>query len=611
VSFKDFLWHSDRMGMRRRNLILLLVLNLLSTLFEGLGLAMLLPIAQLMTSGGDAVSLIATSRLWQWLAAGYATVGLQVSFGTLLITCFVLMLVRQSFVYARAVLTASIQHTVVRNVRNEGLLHFYNANIGYIDRTSPGRVVNNLTTELGSAVGCIMSGVAIANYSFHALAYGTILFVLSPAMTLSVCAVAVSGLFMVHGLLRRSEMTGREITAANQAMSSYLVEHLKTVRLVKLSGMESAELDGLRRLTARQRDSMVGLARLTALAESLTEPAAIGMGLALLFAGYAVFGMGLPELGLFLVILLRLIPIIKTGILTWQSFVANLASLRTIVQMFDQMTAEAEAPGGGVEFAGLRQGIALRNVTFQYSEGAAVPALNDIGVEIPAARMTGLVGPSGSGKSTLVDILPRLREPQAGKVLFDGRSVAEFSRASLRRGISYAPQSPQIFDVTAAQHIRYGKADATDAEVERAARLAGAHEIIGRLPHGYGTPLGEGGTILSGGQRQRLDLARALVRQAPILILDEPTSNLDADAEDDFRKALRRIRDETATTIIIIGHRLSTIREADQIVVLQDGKVTDVGTHNELLARPGWYAEAHRKQHSDPAPAGQVAAATS
>ena len=196
----------------------------------------------------------------------------------------------------------------------------------------------------------------------------------------------------------------------------------------------------------------------------------------------------------------------------------------------------------------------------------------------------------------MIDMIPRLRRPDKGQILLDDVSIDEFALDKLRSGISSAPQMPQIFNVSVAEHIRYGKADASMDEVKAAAELANAANFINELPNGYDTTLGESGVHLSGGQRQRIDLARALVRRAPILLLDEPTSNQDADSEALFREALLKIRAETDITIIVIAHRLSTVAMADKIVVLQSGAITSEGSHQKLLLEDGWYAQAFLKQ---------------
>jgi ABC-type multidrug transport system fused ATPase/permease subunit len=244
--------------------------------------------------------------------------------------------------------------------------------------------------------------------------------------------------------------------------------------------------------------------------------------------------------------------------------------------------------------------IEARNVCKVYETAAGpVTAVDNFSLDVADGEFVCIVGPSGSGKSTFIDLLPRLRDADSGSILIDGRPIADFSVDSLRDAIAFVPQHAQLFNVRVADHIGYGRPGASDAEVREAARLAGAADFIERLPGGYDMLLGEGGERLSGGQRQRLDLARALIRRAPILVLDEPTSHLDADSEQQLRAALARIRDQGETTIVIIAHRLSTIVEADRIIVFEQGRVTDCGTHHELVRRGRWYASAFSQQHGD------------
>jgi subfamily B ATP-binding cassette protein MsbA len=231
-------------------------------------------------------------------------------------------------------------------------------------------------------------------------------------------------------------------------------------------------------------------------------------------------------------------------------------------------------------------------VSFAYGDGPLV--LRDVDFTIPAGSMAALVGPTGEGKSTVINLIPRLYDPNGGRVQIDGADVKQWTVKSLREQISYVQQETLLFHATIWENIAYGKPDATRAEIERAARLANADEFIAKLPGGYDTMVGERGATLSGGQRQRIGIARALIRDAPILILDEPTSGLDAASEALVTEALHRLM--AGRTTLVIAHRLGTIRRADVIMVLRGGEIVERGRHGELIAQGGHYASLHALQ---------------
>jgi ABC-type multidrug transport system fused ATPase/permease subunit len=584
-----------KLGFRRRTVVTVLALNLLSTVFESFGIGMLLPVFQLIQAGGDSASLAGESQVWSWLLRAYGFVGLEVTVLVLLATSMAAILTRQIFIYIRTLYTTRAALNFTRGLRDRAFCGFIHARLGYAQSERQGHIINDLTIEADRATQCVMAMIALGGHLVLGAVYLVFLFLLSLPMT--VMALVVMGLASLPALrlMRRSSEVSHRIVSANRNLVDFLVQRVKSLRLMRLSGTEDAEHRELSQRTQRLVDTTYTSNVLMARVKLLLEPAIVAIGFSLLYLGVTEWGVKLEEIGLFLVIVLRLMPVLVEALHGRQRILVNTQSLRVVRERLEALYDAKEETGGARQLETLSREIAFEHVSFGYNGGDQV-ALEDVSVVIPAGHVTALVGPSGSGKSTLVDLLPRLREAQQGRITFDGVPAGEFALTSLRAGIAYAPQMPQIFDVTAAEHIRYGRLDAKQADIERAARLAGAHDFILDLPQGYHTLVGEAGSLLSGGQRQRLDLARVLLSEAPILILDEPTSHLDAEAEEQFRHALQRIRQETSITVIVVAHRLSTIALADRILALVEGRIEEVGVHEQLITGSGWYAKAYRKQ---------------
>jgi ATP-binding cassette subfamily B protein/subfamily B ATP-binding cassette protein MsbA len=269
-------------------------------------------------------------------------------------------------------------------------------------------------------------------------------------------------------------------------------------------------------------------------------------------------------------------------------------SARRVREVLDTKPEVADK-SGAVALAAAQGRVALEKVTFGYEPDR--PVLRDVSLEAEPGQTIALVGATGAGKSTLVSLIPRFFDPQAGRVLVDGKDVRDVELRSLRRQVSLVLQEPFLFPLSIGENIAYGRPEAFASEIEEAARAANIHEFIRKFPAGYHTLVGERGATLSGGERQRLSIARALLKNAPILILDEPTSSVDAETERLILEALERLMENRTT--FIIAHRLATVRHADCILVLRDGAVVERGAHRELLERGGVYAAFHQKQFGD------------
>jgi ATP-binding cassette, subfamily B, bacterial len=245
----------------------------------------------------------------------------------------------------------------------------------------------------------------------------------------------------------------------------------------------------------------------------------------------------------------------------------------------------------------VRGEITFRDVAFRYPARPTVSALDGVSLQVKPGQTVALVGPSGAGKTTILQLLMRFYDPQAGEVLFDGVPLRDMARTDFRRHIALVPQDPVIFAASARDNIRFGRPEATDDEVEAAARAAAAHDFIAALPQGYDSALGERGVMLSGGQKQRIAIARAILRDAPVLLLDEATSALDAESEAAVQAAVETL--SQGRTTLVVAHRLATVKRADRIIVFDQGRIVDEGTHEALVAAGGLYARLARLQFTD------------
>ena len=570
-------------------------MSVVATITEILGIGIFLPIFQFIRLEGDINALIADSILWKYAINVFDIISVKPSLAILLILSFILFSVRQIFTYIRLIYTASVKQRIIQTQRDIVFGKYLEANTTYHDSIPVGNLVSVIITEVNGAIIGLMAPMELIVYVIMFIGYLIMLLFLSWQVTLISLIVLLIASRVPNIWIKRSAHIGRNLVTANTLMSEFLVGRLRSPRLVRLSGTEIEEKNDFHQLTQVQRKHSVFSAILQARVDISLEPVVIGLSLIFLYFSYTVLHLQLEVIGMYLVIALRLLPTVKSILIQWQKVQRNLGSIEVIENRIKAMCGATEQDIGKKSLNVLKQSIKMNNISYRYPDGKS-DALTNITVELKSNTLIGIVGPSGSGKSTLIDLLPRLRIPVKGSISIDGVNIEKFSLKSLRKAISYVPQFSQIFNGTVREHILYGRDSATEQEIQEAVRMAGAEGFINRLPQRLDTVLGEEATNLSGGQRQRLDLARALIKKSPILILDEPTSNLDAESEELFKQAIYKIRKKTNTTIIIIAHRLASIHNADNIIVLNNGKVDEFGVHLELLSQNGWYAKAWKMQ---------------
>ena len=378
-------------------------------------------------------------------------------------------------------------------------------------------------------------------------------------------------------------------------LNALLNDNISGIQEIKAFTREEIEANRIWRRIAGYRDSLLNALRLMATVHPFVEFASsLGTIVLIYFGGQLALQQTLPieDLVAFFLYLDMFYQPVRQLSTAWENVQEALAGADRVAELLDEEPDVVERADAVTLTERARGDIVLRDVTFAYDEGERV--LEDIDLEIPAGHVVALVGPTGVGKTTLASLIPRFYDVDEGQIRLDGRDVRDVTLQSLRKQISIVLQDVFLFHGTAAENILFGNPDATEAEMIAAAKVANAHEFITHLSKGYDTIIGERGVKLSGGQKQRLAIARAVLKDAPILILDEATSSVDTETELLIQEALERLM--VGRTTLIIAHRLSTIRSADKIVVLEGSRITQIGTHEELMKEDGLYKHLNEVQ---------------
>lgn len=571
----------------------------LASVFDGLTIVVLIPfLKQLFGTAGELDRV--PTRLEHWvdafLAPALSGKTATAAAVTLMLILIGALLLKNIMVYTTAQTSIRIQEGVVRDLRRRLFDHLLVVDLGFFQQTRVGQLLaaiisdaDQVKTAVSAALAALIQNAAVIVVTL------VIMWGISSRLTLLSLATMPLLLFGVQLLIRRLRRHSRDRAEERGHMTSVAVERLGAMKLIRAASTEEAEASDFAGLVDRYRKRVIRTQRYATMTSPVTE---VFAGLVLILVIWAatvpdIVGAPLgPEATIvFLLAALKTMSPLKALTQFPTHWATAAASADRVFRLLDLPAVESDPPGVGT--ARFARDIEFDRVSFRYGSDADL-VLDEVSFIVPRGQVVALVGPSGAGKTTLVELLPRFWDPIGGEIRLDGVPLRQLSRKSVRALMAVVGQDTVLLNDTVHANIAYGMPDATRKQVMAAAEAANASEFISRLPQGYETLLGERGARLSGGQRQRVAIARALLRDAPILILDEATSALDTESERLVQQAIDRLmRDRT---VLVIAHRLATVRHADQILVLDNGRIVERGTHDALIGANGQYRRLHDLQ---------------
>ena len=499
--------------------------------------------------------------------------------------------------YGQTVLMSHIGFRVITDLRRDLYRQILRQPLSFFTKNPTGLLISRVTNDVTFLQGAVSEAVtSLMKDSFTLVALVFVIFWRDWQLAIIASLVFPLAVYPIAQFGRRMRRIATESQVSMGDLVSILQETITGNRIVKAFGMEEHE----NRRFAQENERQFKLAMKSVTVRAISSPlmeflGGVGIAAIIFYGGWQVIaGTSTPGTFFsFLAALLMLYEPVKRLTNVNNTIQQGLAGAERIFQVLDTEPDIQNRPGAA-ELPSIRREISIEGVTFRYEED---PVLRDVYLKIRAGEVIAFVGMSGGGKTTLVNLIPRFYDVNEGRVAIDGTDIRDVTLESLRAQIGIVTQQTILFNDTVRGNIAYGDVRKSDEDIVRAAMAANAHDFISKLPQGYDTVIGEQGVKLSGGERQRISIARALLKDAPILILDEATSSLDTESEIEVQDALEKLM--KGRTTLVIAHRLSTIRNADRIIVLVDGRIVEEGTHESLLEKRGEYFKLHNLQFKD------------
>lgn len=576
-----------------------LCLKLVVAIFEGIGLTFLLPIVEFAQTDGDLGD--GTSQIVGYFVAAYDVVGVPVTLETLLLGLAAVMTLRFGGSFLIGWLQASLTTSYMAHLRRRTYENLLAAEVSYVDDQDGDEIVNTVITESQSAARVVADVLSVVEKLLFAIVYGTVALVLSPVLTVVSVVVLGTIVFLTRFTLDPGYDIGDTVARANEEVQSLINAGTRGLREIKLFNVD----DDLTRRFGRAHDDLVDtrvrLERNQVALSNFNQLLNAFVIFALVYLAIEHLALGFSTLAAFLFAMFRLSPLISGLNNTLYAIDGSLPHLVRAQSLIEDLEANAETSGTTPAPSPVTE-LEFENVSFRYDdaedpEGADDTDVTDVtGVSLRVERgeTVALVGPSGAGKSTVVSLLSRLYVPDEGRIAVDGVDLASIDVDDWHDRVTVVPQRPFLFTGTLRYNVTIGTPEADEEAIERACELSQVSSFLEELPDGLDTELGDDGIRLSGGQRQRIAIARALLSDADVLILDEATSELDAPTEAAILEGIAEM-DRTYATVVI-GHVLTAIKDADRIYTVVDGEIVESGTHRELLEGDTQYAALYESQ---------------